>query len=334
MDRAPSVISSWTRIIIDALEAAGIPSEPVLEHAGFRTSDFSDPNARHPLAATQVLWRAAALAFSDPACGLRISGHVRPTTFHALGYAVMASVTLREGLHRLVRYSALIGDGATLELVASEDSARLVFHIPSEQGASAPEGIDAIMSLIVRTCRTLTDRSFSPDWVEQRRPVPRDLAPYERFFRCPLRFAAESNAITFSAAALDRPLPSANPELARHNDDLVRRSLAEVTQGNLVDRVRGAIASDLSGEISPGRVARALGVSERSLQRHLAKHGTTFAEVLNETRREVACAYLREPRWSITEVAFLLGFEDASSFARAFRRWTGSSPTEFRAQGG
>jgi len=123
-------------------------------------------------------------------------------------------------------------------------------------------------------------------------------------------------------------------ELARHNDDLVRRALAEMHQGTLVDRVRGAIAAELSRDPSPSKVARALGVSERSLQRHLAKHGTTFADLLNDTRREVACAYLREPRWSITEVAFLLGFEDASSFARAFRRWTGNSPTEFRAAGG
>src|SRR3954447_9507155 len=124
MDRAPSVISSWTRVI-DALEAEGIESAAVLERAGFQPGDFSDPNVRHPLAATHMLWRAATLAFSDPACGLRVSRHVRQTTFHALGYAVMASVTLREALHRLVRYSTLIGDGATLSLDTSEHSARL-----------------------------------------------------------------------------------------------------------------------------------------------------------------------------------------------------------------
>lgn len=330
MDRAPSVISSWTRVIIDALEAEGIASEPVLERAGFQPADFSDPNARHSLLATQVLWRTASLAFADPACGLKISRYVRPTTFHALGYAVMASVTLREALHRLVRYSTLIGDGATLVLDTTNTTARLSFQIPEEHGASAPEGLDAIMSLIVRTCRTLTDRSFTLEQVELRRPWPRDVTPYERFFRCPLHFDALSDALTFSGAALDRPLPNANPELARHNDDLIRRSLAEIEQGSLVDRVRAVLAGDLSGDASPSKAARALGVSERSLQRHLAKHGTTFAELLNETRREMACAYLREPRWSITEVAFLLGFEDASSFARAFRRWTGSSPTEFR----
>ncbi len=328
--RAPSVLSSWTRIIVDALDSAGIASGPVLLSAGFELTAFDDPNLRHSVLSTQALWRAAATAFADPACGLRISRHVRPTTFHALGYAVLASVTLREALVRLVHYSTLIGDEARLSLETSDTTARLSFtHSPGDE-PMPPEGIDAVMSLIVRTCRVLTDRSFRLELVEQRRTAPSNDLPYQRFFRCPVTFSALSDTLTFSALALDQPLPNANPELARHNDDLVRRSLAELAQGNLVDRVRTAIAEGALGDASPARVARALGLSERSLQRHLAKLGTSFADVLNETRREIACSYLREARWSVTEVAFLLGFDDASSFARAFRRWTGQSPSDFR----
>ncbi len=328
---APSVLSSWSRVIVDALEAAGIPSEPVLLRAGFAKGAFDDPNLRHPQYATQALWREAREAFHDPACGLRISCHVRPTTFHALGYAVLASVTLREALERLVHYSSLVGDGARLGLQADADSARLSFVLAPGAKGMPPEGIDAVMSLIVRTCRMLTDRSFALDLVEQRRAAPEDVLPYQRFFRCPLRFAADADALTFSAAVLDQALPNGNPELARHNDDLVRRSFAELQQGNLIDRVRAAIAEhNKPTDATPARVARTLGFSERSLQRHLSKLGTSFAELLTQTRREMACSYLREPRFSVTEVAFLLGFEDASSFARAFRRWTGVSPSEFR----
>lgn len=329
---APSVLSSWTRIIVDALEASGLDAQALLASAGFAPDAFSDPNARHPFEATDRLWQVAAKALNDPACGLRISQFVRPTTFHALGYAVFASATLREALHRLVRYSRLVSDASDLMLETSAESARLSFVFPEERPSAAPESIDAVMSLIVRTCRTLTDRSFSLLCVEQRRPRPADTTPYERFFRCRIQFDASADALTFSAASLDQTLPSANPELARHNDELVRTYLAEMERGNLVDRVRKALVESLAGDASPAQVARALGLSERSLQRHLAQHGTSFAQVLNETRRELACAYLREPRWSVTEIAFLLGFEDSSSFARAFRRWTGSSPSAFRAQ--
>jgi AraC-like DNA-binding protein len=328
---APSVLSSWTRVIIDALEAEGLDADAVLARAGFAADAFDDPNVRHPVAATRPLWRAAVEAFGDPACGLRISNHVRPATFHALGYAVFASGSLREALHRLVRYSHLVTDATVLALETTPSAARLIFRRRVENDMPTYEALDAVMSLIVRTCRMLTERRFSLERMEQRRPPPENIGPYERFYRCPLFFAADSDAITVSAAWLDRQLPSANPELARHNDDLVRRYLAQIEQGTLVDRVRSVLAENLAGDASPARIARALGLSERSLQRHLAQLGTTFAEVLNETRRELACGYLREPRWSVTEIAFLLGFEDSSSFARAFRRWTGQSPSEYRA---
>ena len=109
---APSVISSWTRVLIDALEALSIDPTPVLLDAGFSSDAFDDPNSRLPAAATALLWRRASARAADPAFGLFASRFVRPTTFHALGYAVFASTTLRDALHRLLRYSHLVSDAA------------------------------------------------------------------------------------------------------------------------------------------------------------------------------------------------------------------------------
>jgi AraC-like DNA-binding protein len=327
----PSVLSSWTRVIIDALEALGIDPVPVLLDAGFASDAFRDPNGRLPAAATAHLWRRASSRAADPAFGIFASRFVRPTTFHALGYAVFASTTLRDALHRLLRYSHLVSDAAELELETTRASARLKFVIREGEVPSA-EALDAVMSLIVRTCRTLTSPSFSLLRLEQRRPQPADEAPYARFFRCPVVFRAKCDALTFAAEALDQHLMSGNPELARHNDDLVRRYLADMREGTIVDRVRKALSEHLSGDSSPTKLATRLGMSSRSLQRRLQEHGTSYVKVLADTRRELAASYLREQHWSITEIAFLLGFEDASAFARAFRSWTGTSPSEFRAQ--
>jgi AraC-like DNA-binding protein len=327
----PSVLSSWTRVIIDALEALGIDPVPVLLDAGFAADAFRDPNARLSASATAHLWRRASSRAANPAFGLYASRFVRPATFHALGYAVFASTTLRDALQRLLRYSHLVSDAAELELETARTSARLKFVIREGEVPSA-EALDAVMSLIVRTCRTLTDPSFSLLKLEQRRPAPLDQLPYTRFFRCPIAYEAKVDALTFAADSLDRRLLSANPELARHNDDLVRRYLADMREGTVVDRVRKALSEHLSGDTSPGKVASLLGMSSRSLQRRLQEHGTSFVKVLADTRRELAASYLREQQWSITEIAFLLGFEDASAFARAFRAWTGTSPSEFRAQ--
>jgi len=342
---APSVLSSWTRVIIDALEALQIDPAPVLLEGGFALDAFRDPNARLNALATARLWRAAAIRAGDPAFGLFASRFVRPTTFHALGYAVFASATLRDALQRLLRYSHLVSDAGELLLTTTRGTARLEFVLRAEDTvnatgaeATAPrpvpsaQALDAVMSLIVRTSRTMTDRSFSLLSMEQSRAEPLDTQPYERFFRCPVRFGATADALTFAADALDRPLATANAELARHNDDLVRRYLADMREGTIVDRVRRALAEQLPGDASPGKLASLLAMSSRSLQRRLKEHGTSYVEVLRDTRRELAISHLRQQTCSITEIAFLLGFEDASAFARAFRTWTGVSPSTFRAQ--
>jgi len=328
----PSVLSRWTRTILDALEALGVNPERVLEDAGVSREALRDPNGRLPMIQSARLWHAAALRTGDPAFGLRASRYVKQTTFHALGYAVFASATLRDALNRLVRYSHLVSDGAELVLDESGDAVRLRW-IP-EPGAPRPsvEALDAVMSLIVRTCRGLTDRSFSLRLVEQRRPEPADLYPYQRFFRCALAFSAEVDALTLDAAVLDRPLPTSNPSLALHNDDLVRRYLADMRKGSMLDRVRAILAERLNGDDSPAAVASALGTSVRTLQRKLREQGFSYVSILNETRRQLGTAYLLEERYSITEIAFQLGFDDASAFARAFRRWTGVSPSEYRAR--
>jgi AraC-like DNA-binding protein len=327
----PSVLSSWTRVILDALDALQLDPLPVLRDAGFSLEAFRDPNARFPAIATARLWRGAAVVANDPAFGLLASSFVRPTTFHALGYAVFASATLRDALQRLLRYGHLVSDAADLELESARRSARLKFVVRSGEVPSDP-ALDAVISLIVRTCRMLTDRSFCLLRLELRRPRPADVQPYERFYRCPLQFDAQHDALTLDATLLDRPLLSANPELARHNDDLVRRYLAGMREGTVVDRVRDALAEHLSGDASPDKVATLLGMSARSLQRRLQEQGTSYVQVLRDTRRELAIGHLREAHCSVTEIAFLLGFEDASAFARAFRSWTGLTPSSFRAQ--
>ncbi|HEY6878718.1 MAG TPA: AraC family transcriptional regulator [Polyangiales bacterium] len=330
----PSVLSSWTRVIVDALEALGIDPAPVLLEGGFAEDSFRDPNARLSALATARLWRTASERAADPAFGIHASRFVRPATFHALGYAVFASTSLRDALERLLRYSHLVSDAAELSLEMTPSEVRLAFvpreHAELVPGVPSAEALDAVMSLIVRTCRTLTDKSFSLKLLEQRRPTPASAVPYQRFFRCPVEFGAAEDALTFDASVLDRRLPTANPELARHNDDLVQRYLAGMREGTVVDRLRSILSQHLSADASPHKLAALLGMSSRSLQRRLQEHGTSYAQVLRDTRRDLAMSYLVQPQCSITEIAFLLGFEDASAFARAFRSWTGVTPSAFR----
>jgi len=330
-DPQPSVLASWVRTIVDALSAQGVDAGEVLQTAGLTNESLTDPNARISVVSMARLWKRAAERVGDPAFGLQASKYIRQTTFHALGYSVMASSTLHEAMTRLVRFNHVVSDVATLELVREEDEARLLVVLKPGYGSGGHEAMDAILSLITRALRLLLGQGFSLSRVEMRRPAPADRRPYEHLFRCPVTFESQVDALSFAQSWLEHKLAAGNPELARFSDAAVRAYLARVQNGTVVDRVRAAIAEHMGTEISPELVAKKLALSVRSMQRSLQEHDTNYETLLREIREELARTYLKEKRYSITEVAFLLGYENMGAFARAFRRWTGMSPSDYAA---
>jgi AraC-like DNA-binding protein len=327
---APSVLSSWTRTIVDALDAAGIAAEEVVREAGVDPQAFGDPNARVPVVAMARLWRIAAERVGDPAFGLKVSKYVRQTTFHALGLSLFASDTLADAMERLVRFNRVVSDVATLELMHAEGRAELqVVLQPNYRGSGGKEAMDAVLSLLTRALRALAGRDFPLESVALRRPAPEDRGPYESFFRCPVCFESPVDALVFDAKVLAERLPTGNPELARFSDAAVREYLARIAGGTIADRARAAIAEGLGKELSPASVAKRLGFSLRSLQRTLAEEGTSYEALLREIREAMAKTLLKERRHSISEIAFLLGYENLGAFARAFKRWTGVSPSDY-----
>ncbi|MGH8445538.1 MAG: AraC family transcriptional regulator [Solimonas sp.] len=328
-----TVLSSWGRAIRRALDRAGVDSARLFAEAGLDTAALADPDARYPLDNTTRLWNLAAAATGDPAFGLAVATQVTQTTFHALGYALGASGTLREAFERMVRYFRLVTDAAELKFERDGEAYR--FDIGYAPGAQpADEAVDAFVSLFLRFCRSRVGRDFAPLRVRLRRPPPARGERFAAVFRCPIEFAAAGNTVWFAQAPFDEPLPDANPELARHNDEVVLRYLARFDRGNLRTRVRACLVELLpGGEPSAVKVADALHMSLRSLQRKLADEDSSFDRLLNDTREELAVSYLGDARYSIGEVTFLLGFADASAFGRAFRRWRGCTPTEFRTRG-
>jgi AraC-like DNA-binding protein len=329
---SPSVLSSWVRVLVDALQANGHDANLALQESGLSAEALKDPSARHPVLAVSQLWERALDLTGDPAFGLRVPRYIRHTTFHALGYAVLASPTLGEALERVVRYCQVVTDSGMMKLAKEGEEVVLyvIGSLPDHRGANAFR--DSVMSTIARVMRLLIGREFIVRSVTVDRAPGHDLAPYERFFGCPVSLGAQ-DTLHFDAHQFEQPLPNSNPELARHNDAAVREYLARVETGTIADRTRTAIAELTTREVSPELVARKLGMSLRSLQRSLREHGTSYEDLLRDVRRELACAYLREGRYSVTEIAFLLGYDSLSAFARAFKRWTGKPPSEFQQSG-
>jgi AraC-like DNA-binding protein len=210
------------------------------------------------------------------------------------------------------------------------------YHFYIEPRTEVPiESIDALVGTHLRMCRSLIGREFSPLSVELRRPRPTVIDDFERLWRAPLRFNADHNRLRFDTTSIERVLDSGNPELARLSDAVSARYLARIERHNMEARVRTVLAQRLQhSEPTQEQVAEILNVSARTLQRKLGDSGTTFKKIVDETRHAQALAHFSMPQMSVNEVAHLLGFSCTSSFTRAFRRWTGLSPSQWRAGSG
>jgi AraC-like DNA-binding protein len=326
----PTALSTWGLVIARALRTRGVDPVALFARAGLDLAALEDRNVRIPVLATAQVWRLAVEETRDPCFGLEVARHISPMTFQALGFAILSSRTLREVFEREVRYFRFVSDAATMSLEDRGGVYRFAVQITASPPPAA-ESVDAFFAVAVRLCRVLTDRSFAPLTIHLRRPAPSDPGPFARCFRSPVTFAAADDAMTLDKDTCDRPLAGANPELARASDRLVDETLARMHRATTTERVRALLTERLpSGEPAQAEIARASGSSTRALQRRLAAEGTTYARLVDDTRRELAMAYVREARYSLTEIAYLLGFASPGTFTRAFRRWTARSPSEHR----
>jgi len=317
-------IGGWIIGIIRALDSAGLDGATLARQAGINPETLA-AGARSPLGANTRLWRLAVQATGDPCFGLRVPAHVPATGLHGVAYAMMASANLKEALERFVRYQRSITTSAQFRLEAAGERYRLTIE-PIAGQTYADEAIDACVAYTIRGCRMIYGRQLSPLGVTLTRLEPSPSAAFRKVFRCPVVFSARANTIEFAREDLDRPLVSANSELARSNDEVVVRYIARLEAPALSQRLQALLVGALPDELSQRAAARQLGMSSRHLQRRLGAEGTSYKRLLDEIRYAMGCEYLDQGTRSIGEIATLLGFSDSSAFSRAFKRWTGASP--------
>lgn len=328
-----SSLSSWVRTIKFTLDRQGIDTAALFEQAGLDVAALQDPNARYSLASSTRLWALAREATGDDAIGLKVAGNINHTTFHALGYALLASPTLMDAFERLLRYFRIVTDAAELEFRSRETEHQFVIHPLPGELQPADEAVDAMMLVIMRMCYLLYGRGFAAREISFRRPAPTAIAAFENAFRVPLAFAEQETTITLDNEVLTQPLPSANRELARHNEAILVRYLAEFEKDNIANGVHALLVEQLPfGEPQQAEIAKSLNLSPRNMQRKLKAEDTSYNQILDATRQALARRYLEESHYSVSEITYLLGFSGSSSFTRAFRRWTGQAPSAYRSE--
>jgi AraC-like DNA-binding protein len=278
-----------------------------------------------------ALWRAVGELSPDPAAGLKIATQIdvgdRPPSTMAAYYAR----DYRDALTRLARFKQLCSP-EELQIKVSKDVCAITPVWPHAHEETPPLFTDAAFASFIELGRRGTGHLVTANRVELKRKA--GATKYlEAYFKGPIKFGARRDALVLHVTDLDRPFVTYNAELLDMLNPPLERALeVHRAQSSIREQVKWILKRMLAGsrpEITA--VARELGLSDRTLQRRMIGEGATFRQLLLEARQELAHEYLRRPGMDVTEVAFLLGYEDSNSFYRAFRTWEGTTPSQLRA---
>ena len=308
--------------------AAGIPAETLAPEV------LADPDARVPASALIRLWEFLPELAQNESYGLWLADRVAGAPLSVAWWVVQSSATLGEGLARALRYQRLLHDAAQSELVMDDEVAIYRHQIGAPPFRPPHHAIEFGFASIVGLAQRVTGHAGWPRQVRLQHAAPKDLVLHQRLLGPNLSFEQPADELEFERSLMSLPLQTADEGLREvveaHARELMGRLPASSTTRA---RVRGLVCELLrSGPVEIDAVARRLGIPSRTLQRRLREEGTSFSELVDAVRRELSLRYLADARISIQEAAFLLAFPDVSAFHRAFFRWTGETPSRFRAR--
>ncbi len=318
--------------IIRRLDDLGLSAPVVLRLAGLPPSLFEQDRVLLDTAEMFALYRAIEQASGDPTFGLKICGEARIERYDPIAIAALYARSFRDALQRMARYKQLTcPEKVHVEEQADECSVGFEWLLAHE--AEPRLLIDVCFAWVFDIALRGSGNAIRVKRVEFMRQAA-DQAQYEAHFACPVHFDAPQNRIVFDIAELDRPFLTHNEEVLAMVAPQLEAELAEhLARRTFRDRVKASLKKALAGQRPELRtVARELGLSSRTLQRRLTDERITFQQLVTEARRELARHYLEHSTLELNETAYLLGFEDANSFFRAFQQWEGSSPGEWRAR--
>jgi AraC-like DNA-binding protein len=330
--RPGSVLVVSSRALLEACARLGIDPDEVLRQAGLCREHLEPSDRRLTREQASALWAAAYRVSGDPDLALHAAEATPFGAYRVIDYLALNAASVGEAFERCAHYFPLINTAVRLPIAMLGD--RVSFGVIDESG---PAGVtrpyaEYCFTAFLLHVREATGVDFRPLLVEFVHQAPASTREHERIFGCPVRFGGEHTRMLFDSAIWRAPTRRAQPGVLDLLTEHAEHLLSKLPPApELIERARRSIAASLSQrEPSMPEIARALGMSSRSLQRHLSKLGYSYARLLDEVRAGSAKEHLGQRDLSIAEVAYLLGFSEQAAFQRAFRRWTGSTPLAYR----
>jgi AraC-like DNA-binding protein len=328
-----TVSSSWMRGVADTLSAQGLDAAALFAQVGLRFENLDDCDFRWPTEAVSKVWTIAAERSGNPDIGLFSPETPRPDHYGVVGYAMMSSADLEASVARMIRYNNIVSNACAMTLEPETRGKWMRLELFGGEYPTPRQRCDYVIVTFVSFCRLMLGRPLKPLTVAFKHRAPISRAAYDEAFGAALKFDAPFVGVLISREDLASKLPTAVPELADLHDRIAGEALRNLERTDISHRARRAVARHLSGG-SPLRstIAAELKMSDHTFQRRLAGEATSFTDLVDETRREVAQHHLANDRLSFGEIAYLLGYADQSTFFRASNRWFGESPGDYRAR--
>lgn len=320
------IAASFAQLLYEYLDRQGLDAQQLL-------GPRPDPGQHFvPMADWQTWLKRVDAVEGRAGLGLRIAEGISARHFGVVGYAALACNNLAEALQRMERYHASVYDANPARVEVLPDGVAVEWGI--ERGRPGALVDETAIASLVQLARDMTGHYWPLRKVSFVNPPPVDIQPYRDFFGGEVVFNAPTTRLEFDASCLALPLRKSDPALAQLLDQQAEQLLQQVSQvPAIVDAWRRTLVPLIrEGQTSLAALAQAHHTSPRTLQRRLSEQGTSFQQLLDDTRRHLAEAHLTDARLDLAEIALLLGYSEQSAFTRAFRAWTGLPPAQWRKQ--
>ena len=319
------------RLVYEAMQKAGVDTEKVLKRLGISEDYLYQTDLRTPHAAQVLFWQVVEDVAGDPDIGLKLGQNLPTYKGQVLEYLFLSSPTFGEGVRRAMNYQRLLTDAADFDLHCGEELSYMVLNAASPEVRRIGHFTEAFVQGAITFFRSVTDDHFRPECVDFEHERSRGKDRVERVLGCTVRFGCAETRVYFPTGLLDYPSPHHEPRLLDLHERFASEQVAELEKKDIVGQVERLVAEQLdSGEVTLDAVAERLDMKPRTLRTRLAEADTSFNQVLSHFRYRLACRLLAATDESIDEIVYLTGFSEPSTFYRAFKRWSGMTPIEYR----
>ena len=329
----PSATGFAARQAIAALRQRNFAIAPLLQRIGLSEHDFDNRQRRISALAQGKLLEYAAEVLGDNLLGLHLAQQANPREVGLLFYVASAAKDIDDALVLCTRYCRVVNEAVRLKLIRSPEGMIAQTKFVGLPRHFAWQNTEFTIAALIKGLREMAGRDFRPTRVTFTLAHNSELPEFERFFDCPVEFSASADQFGLSNETLAIPLVTEDRHLLNTLQPICDAAAKERNTGH--GTLRSLVENEVQkllphGKANRQRVAKALGLTERTLSRRLAEEGASYNDVVDRLRRTLALEYIEEPTISLAQIAWLLGYEGPTSFNAAFARWTGRSASEAR----